>query len=71
MSDNYRSQLIGSTVKMPAGQTPQGMIRNIIDINVKMAQVNAAVWYESSSVSRKFLPIRVLLLFLFSGNSVV
>ena len=53
MSDNYRSQLIGSTVQMPAGENPQGMIRNIIDINLKMAEVNAAVWYESYYVSRK------------------
>ena len=54
MSDNYRSQLIGSTVPMPPGEEPQGMWKNIVDINLKMAEVNANVWYESFYVSRKF-----------------
>eukprot|EP00299_Pterocystis_sp_00344_P012664 c6112_g1_i1.p1 GENE.c6112_g1_i1~~c6112_g1_i1.p1 ORF type:complete len:530 (-),score=95.92 c6112_g1_i1:35-1624(-) len=55
MSDNYRSQLIGATVKMPAGESPQGMWKNIVDINRHMLKVNHHVsfkhhygsqWYE-------------------------
>ena len=46
MSDNYRSQLIGSEIKMPPGETPQGMLENIYQINKKMFEVNFAVFYE-------------------------
>lgn len=46
MSDNYRSQLIGSTIQMPRGETPQGMLTNIWMINKKMLEVNSATSYE-------------------------
>jgi dolichyl-phosphate-mannose--protein O-mannosyl transferase len=46
MSDNYRSQLIGSTIKLPQGEAPQGMWTNIYQINKKMLEVNMATFYE-------------------------
>lgn len=57
MSDNYRSQLIGSLIPMPAGETPQGMLKNIYDINVKMIEVNRNVYYEGYYISRKYYKI--------------
>lgn len=54
MNDNYRSQLIGSTIPMPPGESPQGMIKNIIDINLKMIEINAAVYYEGYYISRNY-----------------
>ncbi len=52
MSYNYRSQLIGSDIPLPEGEEPQGMIQNIIDINVKMLEINSATMYDHYYNSR-------------------
>lgn len=52
MNDNYRSQLVGSNITMPEGEEPQGMLRNIIDINLKMLEINSATMYDHYYNSR-------------------
>eukprot|EP01101_Sappina_pedata_P005263 TRINITY_DN2367_c0_g2_i1.p1 TRINITY_DN2367_c0_g2~~TRINITY_DN2367_c0_g2_i1.p1 ORF type:complete len:343 (-),score=72.86 TRINITY_DN2367_c0_g2_i1:13-1041(-) len=55
MNNNYRSQLEGSGIALPDGESPQGILPSIVQLHSKMLAINAASsfdhyygspWYE-------------------------